>query len=44
MTEEHVEHDPAWIVEPPGPGEVHVYVRTGDGASLSDEAEVRSRS
>jgi hypothetical protein len=38
MGEEHAEHDPTWLVEPPGPGEVHVYVTTGEGASLSDGA------
>jgi hypothetical protein len=35
MVDEPAEHDPIWLMEPPEPGEVHVYVKVGEGAELS---------
>jgi hypothetical protein len=37
MSDEQGPQDPQWLMEPPGAGEFHFYLKAGDGASLSPE-------
>ena len=37
MTDEPLD-DPRWLTEPPGAGEIHLYVKAGEGVELSEAA------